>query len=314
MATNVLLTIDTELRWSRDVAHGAWQDAFDQSYDPAGVGVPYQLVRLAEHKLKAVFFIDPMPALHFGIDPVKRMVAPILEAGQSIELHLHPQWARLVDGEPSSSFELNDYSEDEQIELIRRASDLLMEAGAGPPVAFRAGSYAANDATLRAAGALGLRYDSSHNGSEHPWPSAIALPPRQIAPVAHQGVVEIPISLIKTTAGYRHLQICAVSLGEMRAALDHAAAHRHPVVTIVSHSFELAARSSGRVNRTHRRRFDGLCAYLARHRDRLPTRTFVDLDLQGLDAPAEPLPSSRWRAIARKAEQIWSNFVEERTG
>lgn len=314
MATNVLLTIDTELRWAGGVAPGAWETLFERSYNPAGVGIPYQLTKLAEHGLRAVFFVDPMPALWFGIDPIKRMVAPILEAGQSIELHLHPQWATLRNGAPSGSFELIDYDEDRQRAFLERGRALLIEAGAPPPTAFRAGSYSANDATLRAAASLGLRYDSSHNGAEYPWPSAVSLPVTAIAPVLHEGMIEIPVTVIDDRAGPRHFQICAVSLGEMRAALLHAVRHDHPVVTIVGHSFELATRSGRSVNRIHRRRFDLLCVFLANHREQMPTRTFAELEDLRLGASVYPLPNSRLRTYRRLAEQLWSNLIEERRG
>lgn len=312
MPTNILLTIDTELRWRPGLERGDWGRALATSYDPAGVGVGYQLARLKQHDLRAVFFVDPMPALHFGIEPIRRMVRPILDAGQSVELHIHPQWASLSQGQATRSFELNDYPEQEQLALIEQGCALLMEAGAPPPTAFRAGSYAANDATLRALAAAGLRYDSSHNGSQHPWPSAIALPPAQIAPVVREGIVEIPVTVIADPRGYRHLQICAVSLSEMRAALRHATSNDHPVVAFASHSFELATRSGLRVNLTHVRRFEGLCSYLDAHRAQMPTRFFGDLDLPGSEIAAQPLPRNRPRTIRRQAEQLWSNLVEER--
>ncbi len=53
----------------------------------------------------------------------------------------------------------------------------------------------------------------------------------------------------RRTAGLRPFQLCALSRDEMRAALDHARSHDHPLVTIVSHSFELASRDGRRVNR-----------------------------------------------------------------
>lgn len=314
MTTNVLLTIDTELRWAGNVAPTAWGELFARSYDPAGVGIPYQLAKLAEHKLRAVFFVDPMPAAWFGIEPIKRMIAPILEAGQSVELHLHAQWANLREGMPSGSFELIDYGEDQQRAYLEQGIALLVEAGAPAPTAFRAGSYSANDATLRAAASLGLRYDSSHNGMEHPWPSAVSLPATMIAPVIHQRIVEIPVTVLVDGGRPRHLQICAVSIGEMCAALLHAARHDHPVVAIVGHSFELATRGGRNVNRIHRRRFDALCAFLAARRDEMPTRTFADLDGLRLGASASPLVISRLRSYARQVEQVWSNLVEERRG
>jgi hypothetical protein len=312
MATNVLLTIDTELIWRSNVERASWQDMFARSYDPAGVGVPYQLRNLAEHRLKAVFFVDPMPALHFGIEPLKRMVAPILEAGQSVELHLHPQWASLEDGKPTRSFELIDYSEAEQRDLLERGIALLMEAGALRPTAFRAGSYAANDATLRALASLGICYDSSHNGSAHPWPSIISLPVETIAPVRHEGVTEIPVTTIAEPTGLRHMQICALSYAETGAALHHAADRGHPVVTIVGHSFELAARNGRRANRVHLSRFDRLCAFLGRNREEMPTCTFADLEQLPLGFEAQAFRNTLAQRLTRRVAQAWSNYVEER--
>lgn len=312
MKTRILLTVDTELVWRGDAADADWRALLDRSFDPAGVGVPYQLRVLAEHGLKGCFFVDPMPACRYGIEPIRHMVSTILEAGQEVQLHLHPQWAGPGPGDRPARFELIDDDAPTQHMLLAKARDLLIEAGAPEPFAFRAGSYAANDATLAALATLGLRYDSSHNGSHAPWPSQIGLPPAQIAPVGHAGVVEIPVTQIADGAGLRHLQLCAVSSAELDAALDHAVANAHPVVTIVCHSFELATRRGDRVNATHKRRFDALCALLARRSDVLETAWFTDLGPLPLDRRDAPLPANRLRTLARKAEQFWSNHVDER--
>jgi hypothetical protein len=307
MATRVLLTIDTELRW--DWRDSPWQDNLALSFDPAGVGVSYQLDRLAAHGLKACFFVDPMPALVYGIEPIRRMVEPILAAGQEVQLHVHPAWA-----DPGSPvFELTGLDRKTQLDLIRTAGDLLVEAGAPSPIAFRSGSYAADLATLEALAALGIRYDSSHNGSHRPWPSALPLDPRQTAPVLLEGVVEIPVTHIEQSPGrLRHLQICAVSFDEMRAALLHAAGNGHPAVSIVGHSFELAARGGKRPNPTLVRRFEKLCGFLAANGERLPTAFFSDLGDLRLDAEAVPLRSRAVRTAARMAQQAWANVVHER--
>ena len=312
MTTDVLLTIDTELMWRSGVTRSSLDALFAASWDPAGAGVPYQLALLERHRLSACFFVDPMPACVYGIDPIRRMVEPILAAGQEVQLHLHPQWASLVDGVPTRSFELTGYDEAEQRALLEKGIALLMEAGAPRPIAFRAGSYAANDATLRAAAALGLRFESSHNGAYHPDTSAIDVPAERIAPLFHQGVWEVPVTVIRTAGGLRTLQICAVSRGELEAALRHAMDGGHRTVTLVSHSFELAARNGRRRNRVHAARFAGLCAFLDCNRTRLPTRRFDALRLEGDYPDVQPLPASRPRTLRRHLSQLWSNLVEER--
>ncbi|MDB5668757.1 MAG: polysaccharide deacetylase [Alphaproteobacteria bacterium] len=307
MATRVLLTVDTELVWRHHEAALSWQDNFARSYEAAGVGVPYQLRLLADHGLKACFFVDPMPALVHGLEPVRRMVEPILEAGQEVQLHLHPFWAR--HGEAFR--ELNEYEGGEQQALIEQARDLLVAAGAPAPIAFRAGSYAANADTLRALAALGIRYDSSQNGSEHL--SDLAIDPAQLAPAPIEGMVEIPVGQIEHQPGrLRHLQLCAVSFAEMRAALDHAVRQEHPLANIVTHSFELARRDGLAPNGLAVSRFRRLCRYLADHCEAMPTVHFADLDDLPLGGDARPYRSPRLLTIGRMAQQAWGNARYER--
>lgn len=311
----VFLTIDTELSW-RHHAAGLPPDAvIARSLEPAEVGIAHQLEVLARHRLKATFFVDPMPALIYGIAPIRAVVSAILAAGQEVQLHLHPNWlgASLDDRGLHARFELAAFSRAEQRDLIVRAMALLTEAGAPLPIAFRSGSYAANDDTLAALASLGFAYDSSHNGAEHPWPSAIGLPPAQIAPVARLGVVEVPVTVIEDQPDARRpFQICALSIREQAAALDHAIAADHVATTIVGHSFELAVRAGTRPNMIHARRFTQLCALLDGHRAEAPTAHFADRPVMPLGRADQALPPHSSRRRMRQVEQAWSNIVEER--
>jgi peptidoglycan/xylan/chitin deacetylase (PgdA/CDA1 family) len=314
MPTRVLLTVDTELRWGPFTAGATWQENFARSFEPAGVGVSWQLDLLARHGLSACFFVDPMPAEVYGLDPVRAMVAPVLAAGQDVQLHLHPCWQGTAEGQRAGEgFELTGFAPSEQQALIARARQLLIDAGAPAPVAFRSGSFAVNTNTLAALAATGIRYDSSHNGSEHPWPSALPLPPEQIAPVRLDKVVEVPVTQIEDAPGHlRPLQLCAVSSEELEAALLHAELEGHPLVTVVSHSFEFASRDGARPNRTLCRRFEKLCAFLDAERERFPTARFTALDDLPLGTAGRPLAPHRLRTARRMAEQLWSNAVYER--
>ena len=164
MPTRVFLTIDTELMWRHHAAGHRPNTIIKRSLEPAGVGVSYQLARLSEFGLKACFFVDPMPALVYGIDALRPVVEAILDAGQEVQLHLHPNWAGARAGDHGAAFarfELVEYAYHEQRALIAQARALLVEMGAPPAIAFRSGSYAANDDTLRALAALGTRARSS---------------------------------------------------------------------------------------------------------------------------------------------------------
>ncbi|WP_375403702.1 polysaccharide deacetylase [uncultured Sphingomonas sp.] len=313
--TLAFLTIDTEFAWRHHQAGYGCDEIYRRSIEPAGVGIGHQLARLAEHRLKACFFVDPMSALTYGLDHVRRIVDTVSSAGQEVQLHLHPNWcaARPDDrGEVNVRHELRDYAPSEQRSLIAGAVELLVAAGAPSPVAFRAGSYAADDWTLAALGELGLRYDSSHNGACHPWPGGIGLDARQIAPV-ERGVLEVPVTVIEDAPGMlRTAQICALSAGEMRATIAHAAMNQHAAVTIVGHSFELANRAGTRPNTVHVRRFEALCETLDELRDTVPTTHFGDRPAMELGRDDLPLGPNRFRKRWRQAEQLWSNWVEER--
>ncbi|MCP3734210.1 polysaccharide deacetylase [Sphingomonas sp. RP10(2022)] len=314
MATPVFLTVDTEFAWRHHAAGLDVETIYARSLEPAGVGLTYQLERLAHHGLKACFFVDPMPALLFGLAPVRRMVETVLAAGQEVQLHLHPNWTGAHAGDRAASygrFQMHEYGHEEQLDLLRGAVELLVAAGAPRPIAFRAGGYAANDDTLRALATLGFVYDSSHNGAE-PAESRIGLPPSQIAPVARH-LVEVPVTVIEDAPGiWRTFQLCAMSGAEAAAALDHAAAERHAAVTIVSHGFELANRLGTRANAVHVRRFETLCRLLAARAEALPTMHFADRPTLALDRDDRPLAANGLRRRLRQAEQLWSNLVAER--
>lgn len=316
MPTPVFLTVDTEIMW-RHHANGLDPAMlYERSFEPAGVGVTYQLDRLRRHGLKACFFIDPMPALVYGLDPIKRIVDTVISGGQEVQLHLHPNWDGARQGDAGTSFgkfNLSECDREAQYRLIARARDLLVMAGAPQPIAFRAGNYAADDNSLVALASLGFVYDSSHNGSAHPFPSAMTLPARQIAPIMHQGITEVPVTLIEEGMGVlRNFQICALSNAEMRAALDHAVEHAHAAVTIVNHGFELASRHGMMPNNIHVRRFDSLCKMLDERRDMLPTWHFSDRPGLVMGRNDRPLAASSYRRRMRQAVQFWSNVVEER--
>ena len=355
---HVFLTVDTEIAWRHHAAGLPVDELCRRSFEPGGVGLSWQLALLARHRLKACFFVDPLPALAYGLAPFRAVVAMILDAGQEVQLHLHPQWAgaRADDRRAHGRFQLWEHDATEQAQLIAGAAELLVAAGGPPPVAFRAGSYAADDATLGALAGLGFRYDSSHCGAEAPAWSRLSLPAHRIAPVravssspvrpeeplseveaasrrtrwletglrqaqpllttngvAHVDLIEVPVTVIEDRLDhYRTFQPCALSAGEAAAALDHAVADDHAAVTIVSHSFELANRAGTRANAVHVRRFEALCALLDARRDVLPTTWFGDAPALPLDRDDRPLPPDRLRTGWRQAEQLWSNWIEER--
>ncbi|WP_284124414.1 polysaccharide deacetylase family protein [Parerythrobacter aestuarii] len=322
--TTVYLTIDTE--YSSGLMTGSGKADREENFarsiaciTPEGpAGITHKLDVFARHGINAVFFVDPMPAMVWGVAAIEDIVGPILEAGQDVQLHCHTEWLEIA-GQRAviknrTGRNIKDFRFDEQCTLLEYARDMLVAAGAPRPVAFRAGNYGANDDTLRALAAIGLRYDTSHCpalvGSGD---CEISLGENDRATLLHKGVIEVPVGCIAALGGgLRHAQITALSLAEMRAAIRHARDAEANSFTLVSHSFELINRRSLAINKVVRHRFEGLCRDLAAMRGVRTGNYQATPPLHGRIAEGgffEPLPASPIRTGMRVAEQLVSNTL-----
>ncbi len=319
--TNVFITIDTEYSYALAARKrpASREENFARSIScetPDGpAGLTYKLDMFDRHGLKAVFFVDPMPALIYGVEAIADIVGPAVERGHDVQLHVHTEWLALAGaGNPlagRTGHNIKDFAFEEQCTLLDRARDMLMAAGAPRPVALRAGNYGANDDTLRALAELGFTHDTSHCPGIADGHCAISLGPEDRHPVEHCGVVEVPVGCIGTFGkDLRHAQITALSAWEMLAALEFASEEKVRNFTFVSHSFELLCRKRRRINRLVRKRFEKLCAGIAAL-DGVRTATYAESAPGPLDL-AEPrpvLPLSEVRSGLRVVEQAVVNAM-----
>lgn len=320
--TSVYLTIDTE--YSSALANSPCPvdraENFARSIaclTPDGpAGITHKLELLKRYGQRAVFFVDPMPALVWGVAAIEDVVAPILAAGQDVQLHCHTEWLKFApSGGPFVGLEgrnIKDFAFEEQCRILEWARDTLVAAGAPDPVAFRAGNYGANRDTLRALREIGLYYDSSHTPGIVGGDSALDLRATDTQPLLYEGIIEVPVSCVGDLGGrLRHAQITALSLKEMRAALLHARDGRMTCFTLVSHSFELINRRSLAVNKVVRARFEGLCRAL-QDIDGIWTADFAQSPPVKVFDRAEmprPVPASTIAVGLRYAEQAVSNTL-----
>ena len=319
---NLYLTIDTELSSGlyQDLGKSALKEILDRSIigktESKDVGISYQMDVLDRSRLKAVFFVDPMPALIFGIGVVRDIVQPILDRGHDVQLHLHSEWLKFLDtpllGERKFN-ELKQYGLEDQIALVRFARETLIEAGAPPPTAFRAGNYSANDDTLRALAINKIPYDTSFFTGKLTGSCDISLPKSTFAPVRHCGVIEVPIGAIGGPDGtLRHAQLTALSYWELKDAIAYMKQQGVRYFSMVSHSFELMSRDRRKANFVVARRFEKLCAHLGKL-DSVKTSTYRD-DPPQVGEPHKPpasyvLPHRYARTLARTGEQAVSNLL-----
>jgi hypothetical protein len=329
----VFLTVDTEI-WPRAVG---WPDAplapgetcerERAAYFWGGEtrklrGLPYQLDMLERHRLRATYFVDPLFSLCLGARLLADVVSTITDARQEIGLHLHPEWLtdpRCQDLPKFAGPLLHQYGEEAQDKLVRTGLQLLSDAGAPDIRAFRAGSWGANLITLRALASAGIRFDSSLNAYTPMSFPDLSGREAWIQPRSLQGVWEFPVTffLDRPPRGKRPLHVTACSFAEFVLALEHAYAQGWFAVVIVLHSFEFVRvaaldRVGGRVGpqRLLVRRFERLCRYLSRHRERFVTSCFAEMSsVPAAPEGQTPARSNVARTLVRQASQLLSTVL-----
>lgn len=315
--TIALITVDTEL--SAGLFQRGW--GADANFDASilgrtaqgDFGIGWQMDRLDEHGLKAIFFVDPAPALVLGGDVIARIVDMVASRGHYIELHMHAEWLTWAENPPIAARATNvgDLQAADQAALLGWGCDLLERLGAPTISAFRAGNFGADDATIAALGQLGMAWDSSFNPAFAGGACRISLPADSIDPIVIGAVTQMPVSGIWASPGqFRSAQICALSAREMTGALRHAAETHRPCFNIVTHSFEMLSRDRQRPNRTVMRRFIAMCEAISAQ-DNLACGHFADVPETAATPPTR-LPANRWRTALRHGEQALATILYER--
>ena len=320
----VAITIDTEYSSGlyRSGVGRTCEDNFARCIQcqtkTGAVGIGYQMDVFDRHGIRGVFFVDPMPALVWGTDSVRRVVQPILERGHEVQLHLHTEWLEFAESSPvgkRTGQNIADFSLADQRVLIGYALEQLMLAGVPTPIAFRAGNYGANDDTLGALSELGIAIDTSFPPGIANSRCAISLGAEDMFPARHFGIVELPIGAIAGKGnGRRHAQLTAMSLWELRSMVNHAVACDWPALVLVSHSFEMMNRKRGTANRIVQRRFERFCEWLpsmpAVRTIGLGDKEFVK-HVSTVNLPPKPhlLPHAPLRTMSRMGEQLAANLL-----
>ena len=130
---------------------------------------------------------------------------------------------------------------------------------------------------------------------------------------------EFPVTFFvdRPPKGTRPLHVTACTFAELALALEHAHAQGWFSVVIVFHCFEFVrvaelGRPGGRVGpqRLLARRFERLCRYLSRHRDRFQTSSFAELgSVPATPMGQSPARSNRVRTLTRQASQLLSRVL-----
>ncbi len=310
----VFLTVDVEMwppEWDADLA--AHQDAFKRYIHgvgkPRSYGLPYQLRVLADHGLKGVFFVEPLFASVVGRGALEEVVGMIRDAGQDVQLHLHPEWLGRA-GDPElpgpRRLALKDMSLDEQTWLIGLGRRWLEEAGSGSIRAFRAGSFGANRDTLGGLARNGIYIDFSQSRAGRHGPIDAGVP--EDVSMTEEGVTEVPLTTYTDFLGRpRPLQVGSSSYAEARTILGRCLEGGRRSAVMLSHSGELLDdRRTGKDGIVNRR-FLRLCRLLERERDVFRTAAsdeVASLPVVASGGDPAPLNVAPTTAIGRYAGQL----------
>lgn len=231
--------------------------------------LPKTLEILNRHGLRGVFFVEPLFSARFGGRYLEQIVRLIDDAGQEVQLHLHPEWTdeispAIIQNVSAKRQHLTYYTLDEQTVLIQHAKNLLENALGKPITAFRAGSYAINEDTFLALTSNGITVDSSINHCYAISAPELVRKHGATAPFTVNGVVTYPVTVFYDGFGReRPAQVGACSFGEMRQALESARDEGCSDFVIVSHNFEMLKPGRPDPDFVVVRRFEHLCRYLA---------------------------------------------------
>jgi len=299
----VFLTIDVE----------SYTGDYELEVHGHGLGLNYIVEQCKAHGVVGTFFVEALGATRWGREPLAKICRLLNEAGQDIQLHLHPVVAD-IEGFKDDTDVLHFQDKSSQTRLLSVGLSELREAGARHVSAFRAGDFAANADTLEAMREVGLSISSNRDLDTK---CSIRSQLNETFSVVNDiaaldGLPDVPVSVLrspfpKLDGRYRHMEISAMGLDEMCSGLARMAASGYRSACILTHPGEFFFRDgSKRPIMKNRARLEGLLRFVDKRSD-------MGFGVLGRDAaqvcpldqsPPIPLANPVW-AMARVAEQVW---------
>lgn len=294
-------------------------EPIDGVIDGTSEALGFLLRTLQHYQLTATFFTESLQSRYFGVAPMQKRVVQILEAGQDVQLHVHPCWLNFAEGRlinPTPNDQSTGRPLDELVAIFAEAQQRFGDWGFGAAKAVRTGNFSTGMDTFIACREAGLLFSSNIAVALRP-PVDVALHENKYGFQLISGVTELPLTSFRSyrlngRTADRIMAITACSFAEMVQAIEQAYEQGLQAVCILTHPFEFIARSNlrferMRANRLNQERFRLLCDFLARNDGKYRCATFGKLDATEIrytnDAGAQ-LSGSYPQMLLRTAENI----------
>jgi hypothetical protein len=256
-------------------------------------GIPLIIDILNKNKIKASFFVETANKYFFGEDETRQACRYIVDKGQDVQLHLHPNYKNFENNayrKFNRNKKLSDlmahYSLSEQTNLVKEGKDLLQKYGAPSVIAFRAGCFGANNQTLEALKNNGIVFDSSYSYGHLGSTCFLDRLGTINDGIDIEGIREFPVTHFQDFCflNYHRLKlmdISGVSFFEIKKALFKALRQGTSFVTIILHSFSFVKAKDNQYrnispNYIAINRFKDLCAFLSKNNDYFEALSFSD--------------------------------------
>ena len=317
----VCITIDTEFSIAGNFADPELLPVAEPivlgEIDGKEHGLGFLLNTFAEFGVRATFFVEALQTAYFGDEPMGAIARRIAEAGQDVQLHLHPCWLYY---EATSGQEQKATLDDSCAHRSDAELDHFFEVGISAfsrwgltrPVAVRSGNFEVDANFYRAAARSGINSSSSIALAVR-RPSDETLVPAGNSCTIEQ-VLEFPVFSYSHPFGLykrlRPLAITACSSTEILSALWQAHEYGISPVVILTHPQEYIKHKGSRYttlrpNRVNQTRLKTLLRFLRQHDDE-----FVAVPLYAIEQSRLPAVSSHYSEISVSARHAIGRMAE----